>query len=320
MTRRALVTGAAGFVGQHVARLLLRDGWEVTGASASAPVPGILDAAELAAVRWETVDLREPGRIAPLLDAAPPDAILHLAGIAHVVAAQGDPAAAYEVNIIVAGRLLSEVRARRAAGTLDPVVLVVGSGEQYGRQDSSAMPLGEETPQRPVTVYAATKAAQEVVALEAHRGAGVRVVCTRSFNHSGVGQHADFLIPSLVRRALELKRTGERHLRLGTMTSVRDYLHVDDVARAYLALLARGAPGIAYNVASGHGTDVETLARRVCERAGIDAEPWTDPALVRPVDVPALVGDSARLRAATGWAPARTLDDILDDLIHAASH
>ena len=320
MTRRALVTGAAGFVGQHVARRLIRDGWEVNGASVSAPVPGILTAAERAAVRWETADLREPGRFATLLDTAAPEAILHLAGIAHVVAAQGDPGAAYEVNIVVAGRLLSEVRARRAAGTLDPVVLVIGSGEQYGRHDPSAMPLDEDTPQRPVTVYAATKAAQEVVALEAHRAAGVRVVCTRSFNHSGVGQHGDFLLPSLVRRVLELVRTGERRLRLGNTTSVRDYLHVDDVAAAYVALLARGVPGDAYNVASGQGTDVATLARRICVRAGVDAEPWTDPALVRPVDVPALVGDSARLRSATGWAPAKTIDDILDDLIHAASH
>lgn len=318
MTKHALVTGAAGFVGQHVARRLLRDGWTVTGASASAAVPGILDAGELAAVRWETIDLRERGRFAPLLDAAP-DAIIHLAGIAHVVVAQGDPDAAYDVNIGIAGRLLAEVRTRREAGTLDPVVLVIGSGEQYGRHDASAMPLGEETPQRPETVYAATKAAQEIVALEAHRSAGVRVVCTRSFNHSGVGQHPEFLLPSLVRRVLALRQSGERRLRMGTTTSVRDYLHVDDVARAYVALLDRATPGVAYNVASGHGTDVATLARRICARVGVDVEPWTDPTLVRPVDVPVLVGDSTRLRTATGWVPARTLDDILDDLIHAAA-
>jgi GDP-4-dehydro-6-deoxy-D-mannose reductase len=318
VTRRALVTGAGGFAGQYVARQLLADGWTVIGASAAPPAAGgALSPAEQGAVRWVIGDLRDDAVLLPLLDEAP-DAILHLAGIAHVVSAQQAPSLAFEVNTGIGARMLAHLRVRRAAGTADPVVLMVGSGEQYGRHDAAALPLREDAPQRPLTVYAATKAAQEVLALEAHRGGGLRVVCTRSFNHAGRGQAPGFLLSSLAERARALKATGGRALVLGNVTPVRDWLHVSDVARAYVALLAHGEPGTAYNVASGIGHDVATVARRVLALAGVDATLETDPALVRPVDVPALVGDPSRLQAATGWTPAKTLDDILSDVLDAA--
>lgn len=314
------MTGAAGFVGQYVARQLLADGWDVVGVSAapSARNADALSDGERASVRWITQDLRAPGCFDHVLDDARPDAILHLAGIAHVVSAQTDPGLAYDVNIGLCGRLLAAVRARRAVGALDPVVLVIGSAEQYGRHEASELPLREDAEQRPLTVYAATKAAQEVVALEAVRGAGVRVVCTRSFNHSGPGQADNFLIPSLAVRAKALRRSGGGSLPLGNTSSVRDWLHVADVARAYVALLSRGVPGTAYNVASGTGYDVETIARRVLALAGVEAELTTDPALVRAVDVPALVGDPSRLQLATGWSPAKSFDDLLENVLDAA--
>ncbi len=319
MSPRALVTGAAGFVGQYVARQLLADGWDVTGASAAprAAAGTTLTPAEQDSVRWVTGDLRSPHALDVLLDEVRPDAVVHLAGIAHLVSAQSDPGLAYEVNIGICGRLLAGVRTRRSAGTLDPVVLVVGSAEQYGRHDAAELPLREEAVQRPVSVYAATKAAQELIALEAHRSAGVRVICTRSFNHAGRGQAPSFLLPSLAARVKALKRSGASVLALGNTTPVRDWLHVDDVARAYVALLARGEPGVVYNVASGRGRDVATIARRVLEMAGVAAELGTDPAMVRAVDVPALVGDASRLHAATGWTPAHSFDDLLATVLDA---
>ncbi|MBI3792409.1 MAG: GDP-mannose 4,6-dehydratase [Gemmatimonadetes bacterium] len=319
MSRRALVTGAGGFVGQYVARQLLADGWEVTGASAAPPVAGGALAGDArAAVRWVLGDLRADGAIMRLLDAERPDAILHLAGIAHVVSAQEDPALAFEVNTGLGAHLLAHLRVRRAAGTMDPVVLVVGSAEQYGRQDPVMLPLREDTPLLPLTVYAATKAAQEVIALEAHRGGGVRVVCTRSFNHAGPGQAPGFLLPSLAAKARALRASGGRELLLGNTTPIRDWLHVEDVARAYVALLASGVPGTVYNVASGTGRDVATIARRMLALAGVEATLGTDPALVRAVDVPALVGDASRLMSATGWAPVHSFDDLLADVLDAA--
>jgi GDP-4-dehydro-6-deoxy-D-mannose reductase len=224
-----------------------------------------------------------------------------------------------EVNVTAAARLLAVVRARRAAGILDPVVVVTGSAEQYGRHDAAELPLRESAEQRPHSVYAATKVAQEALAMQAWRADGLRVVATRSFNHSGPGQASHFLLPALVGRVRALRAGAP--LVVGNQTPVRDFLHVSDVVAAYIALAERGAPGEPYNVASGIGTSVGELARRILARSGVDAPIESDPALVRPADVPALVGDSAKLRQATGWSPTRTLDDLLDDLIthHDAS-
>ena len=317
---RALVTGAAGFAGQWLCRELLHSGWDVWGTRLDdALPPGALDTEASDAVHWWEGDLCAAAAARESIDAAKPNAIFHLAGIAHVPSANADPAGTLEVNVIVASRLIAHVRARRAAGTLDPVVVIVGSGEQYGRHDLSEMPLGENTAQQPMGVYAASKAAQEVLALEAHRAGGVRVIAVRPFNHTGPGQSPNFVVPALVRRAVALRGTS-KPLVMGNTDTIRDFSHVEDVVRAYVALAERGAPGEAYNIASGIGTEMAALALRILALAGVDAKLQTDPALVRPADVPALIGSAAKLRAATGWAPRHSLDSILEELIRAASH
>lgn len=315
---RGLVTGAAGFVGQWLCRELLRDGWEVTGARLGDDIPdGALSGEERRAVRWVACDVTASDHLRHALDAARPDAVFHLAGIASVPQASADPGHAFDVNAGAAVRLLAEIGARRRAGTLDPVVLVVGSGEQYGRHEAAEQPLREDAVQRPLNSYAASKAAQEIAALAAFRADGVRVVATRSFNHSGPGQSERFVIPALVRRALALRDAGSDALTLGNTTAIRDFLHVADVARAYRLLATRGAAGEVYNVASGAGVDVATIAGRVLALAGTDARLQSDPALVRPVEVPILVGSPAKLRAATGWTAEHSLDSIIEDLIRA---
>lgn len=320
---RALVTGAAGFVGQWLCRALLADGWQVTGATLEAsPHNPLLTPEEQRSVQWVMADVRRAADIRAALDAAQaPDVIFHLAGVSFVPGAASDPGLTCEANVVAAARLLGEVRIRRRAGVLDPVVLVVGSAEQYGRHDAADLPLTESAEQRPLTVYAASKAAQEVFALEAYRSEGVRVVATRSFNHSGAGQAQHFLLPALVRRALALRGApGGGQLVIGNRDTVRDFLHVRDVVRAYILLAERGAPGEAYNVSSGVGRRVEDLARETLSALGVRAELTTDPTLARKVEVPALVGDSTKLRQATGWAPALEISDIIQDLIHAATH
>lgn len=316
---RALVTGAAGFVGQWVSRALIERGWEVAGTCLEDRPPSPTPNDPLASVRWHSADVRRGEDLTRLLDVATPDAVVHLAGVAFVPAAQADPGGALEVNVIAAARLMAEVKARRTAGTLDPTVLIIGSGEQYGRHDAGEMPLAESAEQRPHSIYAASKAAQEYVALEAFRSSGVRVIATRSFNHSGVGQAERFVVPALVRRALALRTGGGQSLSVGNTSTVRDFLHVRDVARAYIDLIERGTVGEVYNVASGTGTDVGALARRVLALVGVDAILNTDAALVRPADVPVLIGDATKLRRATGWSPRLTLDSIIEDLIRAAA-
>jgi len=318
--RRILVTGGSGFVGQWLTKALLAAGDEVTlsGLGPGFSSPPLLTGDERRAVRWVSADMRDAAPVARAVDESRPDAIVHLAGVSFPPEAERTPVATYDVNVLGTIRLLTAVTARRTAGTIDPVVLVVGSGAQYGRHPASTMPLAESAPQLPISAYAGSKAAQELAALQAHRNYGIKVICTRSFNHSGAGQTGDYLIPSLAARAVAVRAGNEPTLKLGNDV-IRDYLHVDDVVQAYLALLERGTPGEVYNVASGRGVSVRQLAADVLLRVGATADISTDVSLQRATDVPMLVGSRDKLTKDTGWTPRKTHLDIIDDVIRFAS-
>ena len=316
---KVLVTGAAGFVGRWLCSALISRGDEVTGTTLherSSESGGPSD--PMASVKWHQIDLRERDALAPVLDDASPEIVFHLAGVTYVPSADADPGQAYEANVVAAARLFGALADRKRSGRIDPVVLVAGSGEQYGRHDAVAA-LSERMEQRPLSVYGATKVAQETAALQSWRASGLRVICTRSFNHTGLGQPEHMLVPALVRRALALRGRNEPRLPIGNTTPVRDFLHVSDVVDAYLRLADRGAPGEVYNVASGQGRSVGELAALVLERAGVRAplEPVAE--FMRPVDLPALVGDPTKLCEATGWRPRAGIEHAIDELIDAAA-
>jgi GDP-4-dehydro-6-deoxy-D-mannose reductase len=314
MPQRVLITGGAGFVGQWLSRAMLEHGFAVfAGTTGGRPASPVLSATELDAICWTSLDVLSDESVRAAVDRSAPDRVVHLAGIAFAPEANADPVRAFEVNALGALRLLAALTP--AATALR--VLIVGSAEQYGAQEASAYPISENATLRPLTPYSVAKAAQELIALQAFRSSGMHVVCTRSFNHSGVGHGDRYLLPTLVRRTRELPRRGGT-LRIGNGAVVRDYLHVRDVVTAYLRLLDDGAAGEVYNVCSGQGMTVHDLAERVLNRAGVSADISLDSTLARAVDVPILVGDNTKLRRATGWAPEQTIDDIIDDLTRAA--
>ena len=316
LMKRVLVTGAAGFVGTYVLAALQDVGAECFALATDAPeVPVPAEG-----ITWMYGDLRNQAYVTRTIQAAQPDTVIHLAAISHVPTATADPALAWDVNVTATARLLHELGRARDATAIDPTVLIVGSAEQYGRHDSGEFPLREDAVQEPRTVYAATKAAQEILALQCWRATGLKVIVARSFNHSGRGQPTRFLLPALVERAVGQRGAAPGTAMLvGNRTPIRDFLHVSDVVAAYISLCQRGTPGEAYNVASGTGRSVQQILDRVLARAGVQATPVEDPTLVRPVDVPVLIGDSHKVQRATGWSATRSFDDIIDDLLHAAT-
>jgi GDP-4-dehydro-6-deoxy-D-mannose reductase len=289
---RALITGGKGFVGQWLAAHLKDQGDEV------AVIDLETDVADGAAVRRVMTDVG-------------PDAVYHLAAMTHVGESWEDPSQVLRVNVLGTAEVLAAAR----VASHPPRVLVVSSAEVYGTVTPGQLPLGEDTPPAPASPYAASKLAAEVVALQAWRGFGQPVIVVRPFNHIGPGQSPTFFVPALTKRIVEARRSGARSLRVGTMTTRRDFTDVRDVVVAYRALLDRGTPGDVYNVCSGTDVAMSDVAAQLMELAGVDLSFDTDPELVRPVDVPVLRGDAARLRAATGWRPtiplAKTLADVL---------
>jgi GDP-4-dehydro-6-deoxy-D-mannose reductase len=289
---RAFVTGGGGFVGRHLAAHLESQGDEVTSVDLE-------------------VDVADPGAVSAAVAAARPGAIYHLAALSHVGDSWEFPLEVLRVNVLGTAAVLSAARA------LDdpPVVLVISSAEVYGAVTEGELPLGEAAPIRPVSPYAASKAAAEVLALQAARGYGQPVVVVRPFNHIGPGQAPSFAVSALARRIVEAERTGADHISVGTLSARRDYTDVRDVVRAYRALVTGGRRGEVYNVCSGQDVAVAEVAERLCRLAGRDLELVTDPDLVRPVDLPVLRGDGSRLAADTGWKPEITLDETLIDVL-----
>ncbi len=289
---RALITGGKGFVGHWLAAHLKDQGDDV------AVIDIETDVADGAAVRRVMADVA-------------PEAIYHLAAMTHVGESWENPSQVLRVNVLGTAEILAAARSLPRS----PRVLVVSSAEVYGVVGPEQLPLGEDTPTAPASPYAASKLASEAVALQAWRGYGQPVVVVRPFNHIGPGQSPNFFVPALAKRIVEAGRSGARTLRVGTLTTRRDFTDVRDVVAAYRLLVVDGAPGDVYNVCSGRDVAMSEVAAQLLELAGADLSLETDPELVRPVDVPVLRGDAGRLRAVTGWRPdiplATTLADVL---------
>ena len=289
---RALVTGAAGFVGRQLVPRLAAAGWQV-------------DAFDL------DLDVRAPAAVAACVARCAPDAVVHLAGQSSVGASLAQPEETARVNYLGAHALLEALRRHAPRARL----LLIGSGEQYGPAEPAAPPFAESAPLRPRSPYARSKACADLLAAR-YAAQGLDVVRVRAFNHTGPGQGDAFVCASFARQAAEIAAgTREPVLRVGSLDSQRDFLDVDDVIAAYLALLERRAPAGAYNVASGVARRIGDVLQQLLDLAGIAPRIEIDPARLRPAD--SAVGDAGRLRAATGWSPRvpfeLTLSRVLED-------
>jgi GDP-4-dehydro-6-deoxy-D-mannose reductase len=286
---KALVTGAGGFVGQALVAHLEAAGDMVVGLDRAAG-PDITDGA---AVREVVAGHR-------------PDVLYHLAAVTHIGASWDAPLEVFRIN---AEGTLNVLSACAAAGV--DRVLVIGSADEYGAVRPEDLPLSEDAPLRPLTPYGASKVAAEYLALQAFLGERLPVIRVRAFNHTGPAQSDRFMIPGLARRIAAAEREGRKEIPVGSLDPVRDFTNVADVVAAYRLLVERGEPGEVYNVCSGVGRRVADVAEHLLGLARHAIELVPDPALVRPVEVPRLVGDNTRLREATGWQPAISFEDTL---------
>lgn len=291
---RALVTGGRGFVGRHLVEHLTSCGDDVE----------VLDHADGGA------DITDPAATLAAIGAAAPQVVYHLAGWADVGGSWRQPQGALVLNAV---GTLNVLEACREAGV--GRVVSVASAEVYGVVTEADLPLDEDAPLRPTSPYAASKVAAEALAHQAYLGHGLGVLRVRPFNHVGPGQSEQFVAPALAGRIARAERDGADVVAVGNLTPRRDLTDVRDVVRAYRLLAELGDPGQVYNVCSGRDIAIQELADRLLSMADRPLELLPDPELVRPVDLPVLRGDPARLQAATGWAPEIPMEQTLRDLL-----
>lgn len=292
MSTRALVTGGRGFVGTWLAAHLADEGDEVV-------------------VTGEEVDVTDAEAVRASLAEIRPDTVYHLAGWAAVGSSWESPAGVFAVNANGALHVLDAARRLESR----PRVLIVSSAEVYGRVQPDQLPLTEDMAVSPVSPYAASKVAAEVVARQAFLGFDLDVFVVRPFNHIGPGQSPGFVVSDLAKRIVEAERSGATILSMGNPTPRRDLTDVRDVVRAYRLLVEGGTPGEIYNVCSGEDVVIGDLAQRLIDLSGTKLELSTGSVDVRAVDVPVLRGDATKVRQATGWSPEIPLDDTLLDVL-----
>ncbi|MBR5693628.1 MAG: GDP-mannose 4,6-dehydratase [Fibrobacter sp.] len=272
---KVVIVGASGFVGGYLARELESAGHSTV--KVDLPEVNLLDAKQVEA----------------LVESAKPDAVVNLAAISSVGASWKCPADTISVNVNGTINLLEAVRKHAPQAK----TLLIGSAEEYAVPEGNA-PLKETDPLEASNPYGISKIAQENFAQLYRKKYGMKIVCTRSFNHTGVGQTTTFALPSFVKQVAEIHKSGKPgKIFVGNLSAFRDFSDVEDVVHVYRMLLENENEYDTYNVGSGIAHKIEDLLKNVILKfTPVEIEIVVDPAKVRPVETPYLCADNSRIK------------------------
>lgn len=309
---RVLITGVTGFVGSHLAdHLVGRGDVEVYGTHRWR---SRMDNVEHLRGRLRLVecDLRDAAATRRMLAQVRPERVFHLAAQSYVPTSWLIPAETLTTNVVC------QVNLFEAARDLDlgARVHVAGSSEEYGLVKPEEVPIREENPLRPLSPYAVSKVAQDLLAYQYWQSYRLHTVRTRGFNHTGPRRGEVFVTSNFARQIAEIEKgLREPVVWVGNLDALRDFTDVRDMVRAYWLALERGEPGEVYNLCSGRGHTIRNVLDILLGHAQVRVEVRDDPARKRPSDVLLLLGDCSKFRRLTGWEPTIPFEVTLKDLL-----
>lgn len=306
---RILITGISGFVGPYLAE-------HITEIAPEAEVWGMVWAADPAkapsSVQQVEGDLTDISSLTIALDQVRPDIIFHLAAASSVASSWEHPGRFLEVNAVGTVNLLEVVRTLG----LGAKIVVSSSAEVYGVVPTNKQPITEDAPLAPLSPYAASKAAQDLLTAQYYHGYGMSTIRLRLFHHTGPRRPTQFVASSFAYQIARIERgLDPPRLAVGNLEAVRDFTDVRDVARAYWLAATRGIPGDAYNVCSSRRTSIRRVLDMLLAHSEVEVEVEVDPNRLRAADIPYLVGDHSRFSETTGWHPEIPLVETLGDLL-----
>jgi GDP-4-dehydro-6-deoxy-D-mannose reductase len=311
MSNRAFITGIAGFAGSYLAELLIEEGLEVAGSifpgESTRNIDALKDHLGLC-----VCDVRDADAVARAISTSSPDEIYHLAAITFIPESVNDPRLTFETN------LFGTINVFEAAKTVGEGarVLFVGSADEYGLVGPKDLPIGEQTPLRPLNPYSVSKASAGMLAYQYAFSGGLHVVRVRPFNHTGPRQSPRFVCSDFARQIVEAEKgVGPTEMSVGNLRPRRDFSDVRDVVRAYRDVLRGGETGEVYNVCSGSSKSIREILEMLFELSGCTLDIVERSDRARKSDVEEITGDYAKIEKAIGWRPAIAIEKTLGDLI-----
>lgn len=310
---RVLITGITGFAGSHLAEYTLADQPEVE-------VFGI--------VRWRSrmenvlhfrdkvelieADVKDMVSLQSCLAHIKPDRIFHLAAQSFVPTSWKCPAETFATNAIGQINLFEAALSLK----LSPRIQVAGSSEEYGQVYPDEIPMKETNPLRPLSPYAVSKVAQDMLGWQYFRSYGLPIVRTRGFNHTGPRRGDVFVTSSFAKQIAEVEK-GKRKpvIYVGNLEAKRDFTDVRDIVRAYWLSLEKGEPGEVYNIGSGRSYSVREVLDTLLSLSKVKVKVEVDAKRLRPSDVPILLSDCTKFRKLTGWEPRIPFQQTMGDLL-----
>lgn len=310
-TVKNLITGIHGFVGSHLADLLLEQKEEVFGLARS-----VADNGNVQHIRDRiqvlSCDIGSRQELEKVLEMVRPQRIYHLAAVAFVPDADKKGVVAFDTNYTGTLNLLHTVKELK----LNCRILFAGSSEVYGAVTKEESPVKEDRPLQPVSLYGVSKAAADLLAYSYFARDGLDVIRVRPYNHIGPRQSSRFVCSSFARQIAAIEKGAEPVIKTGNLESYRDFMDVRDTVRAYPEVMDRGNAGEVFNVCAGNTVSIRSILETLLGMTDISIRIECDSKLFRKEEPLRICGDNSLLRGRTGWRPQIPLEQTLGDLLN----
>ncbi len=310
---RVLITGITGFAGSHLAEYILKEfhDVEVWGLIRwRSPLNNIIQIKEK--LHLVEGDLKDYFSLREALKISKPDRIFHLAAQSFVPTSWKLPAETFSINAIGEINLFEAIRELK----LDPLIHIACSSEEYGLVYENEVPIKETNPLRPLSPYAVSKVAQDMLAFQYFQSYKLKTVRTRAFNHSGPRRGHVFVTSNFAMQIAMIEKGKQPpEIHVGDLTAKRDFSDVRDVVRGYWLSLEKGEPGEVYNISSGKAYQIKEILDILLSYSKVNVKVVQDPERMRPSDVLLLIGDSTKFQSKTGWKPSIPFEQTLKDLL-----
>lgn len=309
-----LITGITGMAGSHLAEHLLKQGaGDIHGTlrwrSSHENIKDIENDITL-----HNCELRDPYSVMRLLKTVRPDCVFHFAAQSSVEQSWNSPQDTILNNITPELNLFESIRLLES---LDTTILIPGSSEEYGLVYETELPVSELNPLRPMSPYGVSKVTQSALGFQYFHNYGLKIIRTRSFNHTGPKRSEVFVTSNFAKQIAEIELgLKEPVIKVGNLSAKRDFSDIRDIVNAYDLAVKLGEPGEVYNIGSGVSYSIDDILEMLLSLSDLAIKIEEDPDRIRPSDVPELCCDYSKFHRATGWNPTISIQQTLEDLLN----